>query len=133
MNAPPNDGLEWGTLAQWVGPWIGAAVAIVLALWGKFSRQDEQALSDIKDDIAELRADDGRLFERVDKVEADIAAVKADVKHLPTREEVHRIDIKVTEIGSAIRNVLDKVETVINQNERMQDRLIEREEREARR
>lgn len=128
-----KDGLEWGTLAQWVGPWITGVIAIIIALRGNSSRRDEKALDGLKEDIDELRKDDARLFERADKIEQRMAAVETEIKHLPTREEMHRIDTKITAIGATLEarfeSLSQQLGTIIAQNERAQDRLAEREDR----
>lgn len=128
-----HGGVEWGSIAQWVAPWVSSAAALLIALWAAFSRRDEATLSAIRDDIDELRKDDARLFERVDKVEQRMATVETEIKHLPTREEVHRIDVKITGIAATLEarfeSLSRQIDTLISQNERAQDRLAEREDR----
>lgn len=132
---PPttNDGLEWGTLAQWVGPWVTSAVAILIALWGNFSRRDEQALDGLKNDIEGLSENVGELYQQDKKLNERMATVENEIKHLPTRDELHRIDTKITAIGATLdarfESISRQIGTLISQNERAQDRLAEREER----
>jgi hypothetical protein len=125
---------EWGTAGQWAG----TAAAIVIAVWGALTRRDQKAFDELKlsvnEAVRDLRDDDARQFERIDKLESDVSAVQVEIKHLPTRIEFHAVDVKITEIGSVIKArfeaLADKIDTVIQQNERAQDRLAEREDRE---
>lgn len=116
--------VEWGTLGQWAGP----LVAILISLWAAFSSRDQKALD-------ELKADRNTLFKRVDDVERDVATIKVDIKHLPTKDEFHELDNMLASLDAKFDAMLDKMDVVIAQNERAQDRLAEREdrEREARR
>jgi hypothetical protein len=125
---------EWGTAGQWAGTFA----AIVIAVWGALSRRDQKAFDELKTSLNEavhdLREDDARQFERIDRLEADVTAVQVEIKHLPTRDEFHQIDVKVSRIDAKIDARFDamtqKIDTVIQQNERAQDRLAEREDRE---
>jgi len=101
----------------------------------------EKAIGDQKKEFSaamtELRQDDSRQFQRIDQLEADVTAVQVEIKHLPTRDEFHQIDVKVSRIDAKIDARFDaitqKIDTVIQQNERAQDRLAEREDRERER
>lgn len=130
---PPAEGMEWGTLAQWVGPWITSAVALLIAVWGRFSDRDEQALEGIKEDIDGLTTNVGELYQQDKKLNERMATVETEIKHLPTREELHRIDTKITAIGATLEARFESLSrqlgTIIAQNERAQDRLAEREDR----
>jgi chromosome segregation ATPase len=126
--------LEWGTASQWAG----TLAAIVIAVWGALSKRDQKAFDELKASlnkaVDDLRDDDARQFERIDKLESEVTALEVEIKHLPTRDEFHQIDIKVSRIDAKIDARFDaitqKIDTVIQQNERAQDRLAEREDRE---
>lgn len=128
-----ND-IAWGTASQWAG----TLAAIVIAVWGALSKRDEKAFDELKATfnraVLDLRKDDARLFERIDRLEADMTAQKVEIKHLPTRQEFHAMDVKVSRIEAKIdarfEAITGKIDTVIQQNERAQDRLAEREDRE---
>lgn len=121
--------MEWGSIAQWASP----IVTLFVAVWAVKRAGNKEAIDSLKDEIGKLRDEDGRLFDRVDKVESRVATVETEIKHLPTKEEMHRIDTKITEIGARIEArfgaLADKIDLVIQQNERAQDRLAEREDR----
>lgn len=118
------DGIEWGNVAQIFGPWITSGVAIAIAIWGNNNERDQTALREIK-------ADMGRLFERQDKTDQRLAAVEREIEHLPTSTEVHALALKVNEIGATINvrfeSLAEKLDLVIAQNERAQDRLADKE------
>jgi hypothetical protein len=116
--------IEWGNVAQIFGPWITSGVAIAIAIWGHNNERDQTALREIK-------ADMGRLFERQDKTDQRLAAVEREIEHLPTSNEVHALALKVNEIGATINvrfeSLAEKIDLVIAQNERAQDRLADKE------
>lgn len=119
-----SEGIEWGNVAQIFGPWITSGVAIAIAIWGNYNERDQNALKEIKLDM-------GRLFERQDKTDQRLAAVEKEIEHLPTRTEVHALAVKVSEIGATInarfQSLGEKLDLVIAQNERAQDRLADKE------
>lgn len=118
------EGIEWGNVAQIFGPWITSGVAIAIAIWGNNNERDQTALKEIKNDM-------GRLFERQDKTDQRLAAVEREIEHLPTSNEVHALALKVNEIGATINvrfeSLAEKIDLVIAQNERAQDRLADKE------
>lgn len=137
-----NEGIEWGNLAQIFGPWITSGVAVAIAIWGNFNTRDQNALSEIKDSVDDLRKENkgendavrrdiSRLFERQDMTDREVAALKKEVEHLPTKNELHEVRLKVTEIGATIsarfQSLGEKLDLVIAQNERAQDRLADKE------
>lgn len=140
---PPNDAMEWGNIAQIWASSTGT-LGFILSIWTLSRQRSDKALDGLQksqdaiktsfdSQLKELRADDARQFERIDKIEADIASVKADVRHLPTRDDVHKIELGVTALSSKLEArfeaLCDKVDLVIQQNERAQDRLAEKEDR----
>lgn len=122
-----SEGLEWGNVAQF---WAAAvsSVALIVSVFAIFRNRDDKAFDEIKDDIVELFQQNKKTVER-------LTAVETEVKHLPTKEELHKIDTKITAIGATIdarfEAVTQQLGTIIAQNERAQDRLAEREDRRA--
>lgn len=130
---PTNDGIEWGTLAQWVGPWVTSGVAIVLALVGSFSRRDEKALDSIEEKIEGLTENVGELYQQDKALTTRIATVENEIKHLASREDVGSVKAEVHTLKAVVEAKFDglsrQLATIIAQNERAQDRLAEREDR----
>jgi len=139
VNAEP---IEWGSIAQWVGPWVSSGVAIFIASWAAFRQHDQKTIDDMKArvdrlrtemraDAAAMRADIGRVFERQDRSDQRLSAVEIEVEHLPTQTEMHQLAVKVTEIAATIQARFEaiggKLDLVIQQNERAQDRLADKE------
>ncbi len=110
--------MDWGTAGQWAG----VVAAIMIAIWGASSKRNDKAIEELKDDRT-------RLFERVDDIERELAGVKSDVRHLPTREEMHDLDIKITRVDSKLDAVLDRLGAMIAQNLRTEERAVEAERR----
>lgn len=111
-----TESIDWGT----VGQWAGVAAAIAIAIWGAMSSRNEKA-------IDELRMDRNLLFSRIDNVERDVAAMKVEIKHLPTNDDLHALDVKVTRIETKFDSLLDKLDTLIAQYERAEDRALQAE------
>ncbi len=110
--------MDWGT----VGQWAGVLSAVAIALWGATSKRNDRA-------IEELKGDRTRLFERVDGIDREIATVKADVRHLPTREEMHSLALQITRVDGKLDAVLDKINALVAQNTRAEERAFEAERR----
>ncbi|MGA8170929.1 MAG: DUF2730 family protein [Methylocystis sp.] len=128
--------IDWGTAGQWAG----VCAAIVIAVWGAMSKRNEKeidglskALVDVKagvdKDINELRSDRNKLFGRVDDIDIKLARVESDIEHLPTKDEMHELEMKVVGIDGKMDAMLDKIGTLIGQNARAEDRVIEAERR----
>ncbi|MBY6244122.1 DUF2730 family protein [Methylosinus sp. Sm6] len=108
--------MDWGTAAQWAG----TAAALAIAVWSRFSNRSD-------DDVKGMQSDLRRLFERVDGVEVRIGKIEVEVEHLPTKDEVHAIDVKITTLDARVAAMIERVNTLINLYERAQDRLAEAE------
>ncbi len=108
--------MDWGTAGQWAG----VAAAIIIAVWGAMSRRNDKA-------IDELKLDRNTLFQRVDGVERAVAVIQADIEHLPTREEMHGLELKIVTVDGKLDAVLDKIGTLIAQNQRAEERVIDAE------
>lgn len=146
-----NEGVEWGTVAQWVG----LLVPIALALFAIKRTQNKEALDalsrkiddglsalresskaghvEIRNDIAALRIDDGRAFERIDHGEARMAAMEIEMKHLVTKEELHLLDNRLARLdekmSAGFEKIGDKITMLYQQNQRAEERAIEAESR----
>lgn len=110
--------MDWGTAAQWAG----TGTAIVIAVSGGFLRRNDQ-------DVKGMQSDLRRLFERLDNVEVRVGKIEVEVKHMPTKDEVHAIDVKITTLGTRVDSMIERVSTLIHLYERAQDRLAEAESR----
>lgn len=130
---PPTatDGLEWGSIAQLWAASTGT-LAFVVSIWTLLRQRNDKAIDDIKTDIKALRADDARQFERIDKIEADVAALKSDVKHLPTVADVHEIAIEQATQGEMLRGIREVCNSLAGSVKAIERTLLEREAREDR-
>lgn len=132
-----GDGVEWGNGAQ-VTSAIVAALAFCMSIFAIFRQHNDAAIKDVKASVSklsdsvdkqftELRKDDSRGFERIDKLEADLAGVKADVRHLPTADDVHAIDLKLAQQGEMLRSLTEAVANIAGTAKMIERSLLERE------
>ncbi len=120
------NGGDWGNAAQIMSAGV-AAVALILSALSFFRHGNEKAIDSIKEDMKALRDDDARQFERIDKIEADLAGVKADVKHLPTVDDVHKIAIEQARQGEMLRSLTDVCGGLAGSVKAIERALLERE------
>lgn len=129
-----NDGVEWGTVAQWAA----VVVTLTLALWAVKRSGDKEALDalsakidvnhqGLREDIAALRRDDARAFERIDDIEADVAGVKANVAHLPTTDDVHAIALEQAKQGEMLKSINRVCESLAGSVKAIEQALIQKE------
>ncbi len=142
MTPPTTDAADWGNISQIASASV-ATLALFMSVWGIWRANNKAELGDLSRkidsgntalhaDIASLRGDDARAFERIDRVEADMTGLKVEVKHLVTKDELHILDRQLARIDEKIDRkfeaLSDKMDTVISQTERAQDRLAQRED-----
>lgn len=93
--------MEWGTWGQWAG----VGVALFLALCALVQR----------------------LYARVDKIDLRLVKTETELAHLPTRNEFHHIDTKLTSLSVHMEAATKSFQAMVALHERAQDRLAERE------
>lgn len=118
-----SNSVDWGTAAQWAG----VMTAIAIAIWGALSKRDDKRLDGLNGDICELKADRTTLFVRVDKIERDVAVIRSEVEHLPTKEEMHELELKIVMLNGKMDTLIDKVSTLVAQYARAEERVLEAE------
>ncbi len=117
--------MDWGTAGQWAG----VLTAIAISIWGAMSKRNEREIQVLRDEIGDLKKDRNDLFKRVDHMGVQLARIEADLEHLPTKDEMHDIEMKVVGIDGKMDAMLDKIVTLIGQNARAEERVIEAERR----
>jgi outer membrane murein-binding lipoprotein Lpp len=115
--------VDWGTAAQWAG----VIAALLIAIWGAMNKRDDKLFEGISTDICELKTDRTTLFVRVDKIERDVAVIRSEVEHLPTKEEMHELELKLVTLGGKMDTLIDKVSTLVAQYARAEERVLEAE------
>ena len=116
---------DWGPAGQWAG----VLTAIAISIWGAMSKRNEREIQALRDEIGELKKDRNDLFKRVDHIDVQLARIEADLEHLPTKDEMHDLEMKVVGIDGKMDAMLDKIGTLIGQNARAEERVIEAERR----
>lgn len=115
--------MDWGTAAQWVG----TATAVALGVWANFSKKSDKALDGLTENVKGVQGDLRRLFERVDGVEGRVGKIEVEVEHLPTKDEFHQLHTQLTKLDAKFDSVLYKIDTLVAQYERAEDRAIQAE------
>jgi len=117
--------MDWGTAGQWAG----VIAAITIAIWGAMSKRNDKQIEGLGKEIGELKSDRSTLFKRVDGIDRQLARVESEIEHLPTKDEMHDLEMKVVGIDGKMDAMLDKIGTLIGQNARAEERVIEAERR----
>ena len=100
-----------------VMPWVGAALSIIALLTQAkaFFSSGERAL-------------DARLA-KAEKALVDhdrrIQSVEGEMKHLPDREQAHRLELAMEKISGRLDALDERLKPVIATNERLQELLME--------
>jgi hypothetical protein len=107
-----GQGLESGNLSQIFS--AGAAVtALVLSFFSIFRQRNDK-------DIGDLRADQGRIFQRLDEMDQRLSKVEVEIEHVPTKDQLHALDVKITAQGATLTSILSTMN-------RLQEFFLERE------
>ncbi len=119
-----ND-FEWGTVGQWISP----MVAIGISIWAALSRRGEKALDELKkllnEAIEALRAEDARLFNRLDSVESRCSSIEAELRHLPSKDAMHNLEKSLLKMEGKIDVISAKVEPIKAISDRIQENMLE--------
>ncbi|MFG1207020.1 DUF2730 family protein [Xanthobacter flavus] len=74
------------------------------------------------------RASDGRVSTlelRVDKVENRTTAIESELRHLPSRDQTHSMEISLQEMKGQLAVLTEKVGASASINQRLQEYLLE--------
>jgi uncharacterized coiled-coil protein SlyX len=115
-----SGGLEWGTVAQWLGG-SASLFAVIISVKAMMSRPHEEKLEAINTKLSDIderiRAEDARLFERLDGLESRLARVEVEIDHLPSKERLHELDKNVARLTS-------KLDVLVTVFDRLQHYLL---------
>ena len=103
--------IDWGTAAQWAG----VVAALFIAIWGAMRQRGEKAIEDMAGDLR-------RIFERLDEADHRISKVEVEIAHVPTKDQLHALDVKITALGATMSSVASTLN-------RLQEHILEREAR----
>lgn len=130
----PRRGLvtDWGNLAQ-----IAVAVVSILgfatSLWAarakRFDDQIKAISKAFEEQVAAIRADIGRSFERTDGAEQRLARVENELAHLPNKDMVHALQLGMSELKGQMAALVERVTPIARSIDRVEQSLIERAER----
>ncbi len=102
--------MEWGNFAQVVSAMV-AALALAVAIVGPRSRASADA----------HRA----LAEKVSGHDAELAAIRRDIEHLPDVDATHRQELMIAEIKGKMDVLTERLKPVQDISSRLQEFLLE--------
>jgi predicted nucleic acid-binding Zn-ribbon protein len=104
--------VEWGNVAQFLSAGT-AGVALIVSIFSMLRSRGEK-------DVSELRGDLSRIFERLDETEQRLSKVEVEIEHVPTKDQLHALDVKITAQGATLTSILSTMN-------RLQEFFLERE------
>jgi hypothetical protein len=116
-----------------ISPWFTIALAsasLIGTLWaiiskpGAKAQEDVQRLSAIVADKAE-QIEFAELEERVRVTEGQLAAVRADLQHLPDKDTSHRMEMAIARLEGRLETMDERLKPVAAMASRMQDFMLE--------
>lgn len=124
---------EWWPVVAFLMPFLTGA-----GLWavrvGLASKSELTAEEDARDEaIAQcekrLHAEIGRLGETVAKVDSRVAKLEHDFQHLPTKEQVHKLELSTSEMKGDVKAMRETMTSVANTAGRLEGYLLSAERR----
>lgn len=103
---------DWGNGAQITSAGV-AALAFFMSIFAIFRQRGEK-------DISDLRSDQARIFHRLDEIDQRVAKVEVEIEHVPTKDQLHALDVKITAQGATLTSILSTMN-------RLQEFFLERE------
>lgn len=71
----------------------------------------------------------GALEDRTDRNENRITTIEVDIRHLPSREQTHSMELSLQEMKGQLAVLTEKMIPVASTNQRLQDYLLKQGER----
>lgn len=127
-------GIEWGSAPQWISGMV-ALIAFLISVRAMSSKASddkidkvEQALlakiGEVKSAVDGLdkreREEGARIFERLDSSETRVAKLEVEIEHMPTKDALHDLDVKITKQSAMLESMLAIVD-------RLQEHILSRE------
>lgn len=101
-------------VAQYIAP-IGTVIAVALSVWNLIQSPSKQNASD----LADFKRDEhGPLKDRV-------SAVETRIENVPSKDTVHQLDKKVTELNGTINVVAESLKAVERTAHRIENFLLD--------
>jgi hypothetical protein len=131
VTAAAGGGIDWGTAPQWISG-VVSFMAFGVSLRAMSTKASDDKIDALKSDIGDVKAsitsldkrvlsEDARIFERQDEAESRLARLETELQHLPTKDSLHAIEVKLTEQGTMLRALMATLD-------RLQNHLLAREE-----
>jgi hypothetical protein len=102
--------MNWTEALPWMSFGV-AAIALLHSVYGPRSRAASQRVSAIE--------------ARVDVVEDRMTKAEAELKHVPDRNSMHNVELRVSELSGAVATLAAELKPVTAMGARIQEFLIE--------
>ena len=103
--------MEWGNLAQ-IGSVILALVAIINGWISSRTKASSESHAGLE--------------RRVTSVEMSLASMRSDLGHMPDKEAMHRLELRLAEIVGTMDVIKAELKPIAATNSRIQDWMEER-------
>lgn len=116
---------------------IAAAITGGLTIWNFFQAPSTKLAKDLTDFKAEsaaglsaLREDTSKkidaLDERLGDIERDMGAIETTLKAMPTKDDLHKVDMRIEKMNTDVKVVGTTLEAVKETNDLMRDWLLKK-------
>lgn len=106
------------------GDVLSLVVAGLVALGALYFRRRSEGASDEPPDLTDIDAGVTRLSGRLNQVESRLERLEADVEHLPTREEFHKMEIAMTRLDGRMETIDQRTSATGRAVGRIEDFLL---------
>ncbi|HQS08733.1 MAG: hypothetical protein B7Y12_02110 [Rhizobiales bacterium 24-66-13] len=118
--------MEYGNIAQWVGLLI-STLTLIWAVASFRGKAAEGRVASLEKAIAD-KASVGRmgaLEDRVDKVEDRTTQMEGELRHLPSREQTHGMELAMRDMAKEIGVLTERLKPIQHTTERLQEWMRE--------
>lgn len=116
--------MEPATLLPYLSLFVSASTAGGL-LYNWFSASGARALKELAEHKKTLAAAIDAINDRQQKAEARLQTVEGELRHLPNREQTHRIELQLAHVSGRIDVIAKEIEPLASIADRWQELILE--------
>jgi hypothetical protein len=109
--------MDLGTVAQWLGAMVSLC-AFIVAVWSANSKRHLDAMVAVKE-AGERNTD------RLNRHETRIASIEGDIRHLPDKDTLHRLEMSVGDLKAEMREIAAGVKPLASIVDRLNTFMME--------
>lgn len=116
--------MELGSIPQWGQFAIAFAIGLG-TIWGVLSKKAEAEARRAELQAAEVLKQSLGNKERLDRHDARLTAIETDLRHLPDKDIVHRLEMAMARLETEVKVITERVGPIKAIAERLQEAALE--------